>query len=85
MKVNKIKKTLIHRTITTFTSMKAIIMGKNVDKGNKRGHDNNEEDIYPGVSIQKRVKHRAEQHFHETQAHKKEQQAEAENKRARKI
>eukprot|EP00972_Heterocapsa_arctica_P048344 7129392-Heterocapsa_arctica.AAC.1 len=50
---------------------------------NKRGYDDKEEEQYPGVSSQKRVKLRAEQLFHEAQVLKKEQQAEAEQKRAR--
>ena len=51
---------------------------------NKRGHEDNDEEKYPGVSSQKRVKIRAEQLFIEAQVLKKEHQAEAEQKRARK-
>eukprot|EP00972_Heterocapsa_arctica_P052058 7660141-Heterocapsa_arctica.AAC.1 len=52
-------------------------------KYNKRGLDDNGEQNYPGVSSQKRVKNRAEQIVQETQAQKKEQQAEVEQTKER--
>eukprot|EP00972_Heterocapsa_arctica_P091617 13514120-Heterocapsa_arctica.AAC.1 len=51
----------------------------------KRRYEDNEDENYPGVSSQKRVKNRAEQIFYEAQAKKKEQQTEADNKRALKL
>eukprot|EP00972_Heterocapsa_arctica_P091410 13486658-Heterocapsa_arctica.AAC.1 len=53
-------------------------------KTHKRGSSDNEDEQYPGVSRQKRVKLRAEQLFVEAQVLKKAKQADAEQKKARK-
>eukprot|EP00972_Heterocapsa_arctica_P032744 4821565-Heterocapsa_arctica.AAC.1 len=80
----KSKRILQHKTTLTSRYWMTKKKGSRAKKINKRGTSDNEDEEYPGVSTQKRVKIRAEKIFVEAQAFKKAQHAATEQKRTRK-